>query len=338
VIFPKKMKKQKNHSDEVMEMSMEVLDDLLLRHKKLLSNMRGEGVTAEPAIANTNTVPDKIDVAIDAIKVSRTNDTERDFRATDMPVLKEDTSSLKTAEEIAQAFEESLLAARQPDFIDHTYEESESIPSLPIFEDDLKPGDETQKTPKKKPKGKIRQMISAVLFYGFLSAVIASAFIVSRGDKKPIFGYSFMNVLTWSMQSEIPQGSLVLIKDIDLDSIEIGDDITFMKDSETSVTHRVIGITENFEDSGQRGFETQGIENDTPDFEIVLAVNVVGKVVAHIPKIGNGLSWLREHLALAMLFAAGFILLIVLLKGAFKKSPTENKPHTSPSRQNVVGL
>ena len=167
--------------------------------------------------------------------------------------------------------------------------------------------------------------VSAVLFYGLLLCLVGGAFLLSRGDKKPILGYSFMNVLTWSMQSEIPQGSLVILKKTDPAAIRIKDDITFMRDAETPVTHRVIGITEDFEGSGARGFETQGVDNDAPDFDIVRAENVIGTVKAHIPRAGAWLEWLNGHLLITLGFTVGLILLFILLKGAFSKKPSRGK-------------
>ena len=172
---------------------------------------------------------------------------------------------------------------------------------------------------------KIWGVVSSCLFYGLLLSLVAGAFLLSQGDKKPILGYSIMNVLTWSMQSEIPQGSLVIIRDVDPGTIQINDDITYMKDTHTHVTHRVIGITEDFGGSGERGFETQGVDNDTPDFDIVPAENVIGVVKAHIPRVGAWLEWLRGHLLITLGFAIGLILLFILLKGAFKKPPGDDR-------------
>ena len=169
------------------------------------------------------------------------------------------------------------------------------------------------------PRRKAGGIVSAVLFYGLLICLVGGAFLLSRGDKRPVFDYSFMNVLTWSMEPDIPQGSMVIVRRADPAAIRIGDVITYMKDDKTSVTHRVIGITENFEGSGERGFETQGDGNDTPDFAIVPAINVVGVVKVHVPRVGGWLEWLRGNLAMALAFTAGSVLLAVLLKGAFRK-------------------
>ena len=172
---------------------------------------------------------------------------------------------------------------------------------------------------------KVWRIVSAVLFYGLLAALVAGAFFISQGDKTPVFGYSFMNVLTWSMEPDIPQGSLVIVKQVDVSAIQIGDDITYMIDAETSVTHRVIGIIEEFNGTGERGFETQGIANDTPDFEVVPAMNVAGVVRACIPRIGNWLAWLSANLLITAGFTAGIVVLAVLLRGALKKNPGRDK-------------
>jgi len=176
-----------------------------------------------------------------------------------------------------------------------------------------------------KPAGKVRRIISTALFYGFIISLIGGAFFLSQGTKTPIFGYSFMNVLTWSMQQEIPQGSMVIIKQVDPNIIKIGDNITYMQDEETAITHKVIGITENYEDTGARGFETKGVNNEVADFEIVHAENVVGVVKYHIPRLGAWLDWLRINLILVLCFTGGIILLVILVAGALKKDPEEQQ-------------
>jgi len=180
--------------------------------------------------------------------------------------------------------------------------------------------------PAARPKRRKRKIVFDALFYGLLVCLIGGAFLLSQGNKKPILGgYSFKNVITGSMQSVYPVGSLVAIKRTDPDTIEIGDDVTFAKENETAITHRVIGITEDYEDTGERGFETQGVDSDMPDFEIVRAANVVGVVKFHVPKVGQWLEWLRGNLIIVLCFTAGILLLAILLKGAFKKTPENER-------------
>ncbi|MFQ9797865.1 MAG: signal peptidase I [Clostridia bacterium] len=103
-----------------------------------------------------------------------------------------------------------------------------------------------------------------VVFYGLLLLLIIAALFVrttSDGAPKSLAGYSGMIVLTESMQSEIPKGSLVIAQQVDPETLQIGDDITYMANQTTSVTHRIVGIIENYENTGQRAFQTQGIMN-----------------------------------------------------------------------------
>jgi len=200
---------------------------------------------------------------------------------------------------------------------------------------DMLPETPEQANPARKKPGRIA---ADILFYGLLAVMVAGAFFISRADKKPVFGFSLSNVLTWSMEPEIPQGALVVIRETDPNLIQISDDVTYMKDQETSVTHRVIGITEDFEGSGERGFETQGIANDTPDFEIVQAANVVGVVQASVPLLGSWLAWLRGNLIIVIGFTVGIVLLMFLLKGALRKSPDNVDKVNKKARKQRVPL
>jgi len=169
------------------------------------------------------------------------------------------------------------------------------------------------------------KILSACVFYAVLLSLVGGALLLSQGDKKPILGFTFMNVLARSMQSEIPQGSLVVLKETQAAAIRISDDITFLRDAETPATHRVVGIIEDFEGSGERGFETQGVDNDAMDDEIVRGENIVGKVIFHVPRTGALLEWLRENMIITLGFTAGLILLYHLLWGAFGKKPPKGQ-------------
>ena len=66
-----------------------------------------------------------------------------------------------------------------------------------------------------------------------------------------------------------PKGAPVVSRRTDPSTLEIGDDITFMTGETTTVTHRIIGIVENYADTGQRAFQTQSVMNRTPDSQLV---------------------------------------------------------------------
>jgi len=166
--------------------------------------------------------------------------------------------------------------------------------------------------------------LSNVIFYTALAlACVAALFYATNAGErgaKDIAGFYIFNVLTPSMQREIPKGSLILVRRTDPGSIEQGQTITFFAgQGGRTKTHKVIGITEDFEGSGSRGFETQGVENDSPDFEINRAENVVGVVKFHIPLLGGALQYMKDNPKLMLLWFGGLLALSFFLRIALGK-------------------
>lgn len=178
-----------------------------------------------------------------------------------------------------------------------------------------------------KKKSKVISIVSNVLFYSailvaFIAIINGSS---ANGSPRNFFGYYFFNVLSDSMQREIPIGSFVVVEKVDLNTIEVNDDITYFETKEKSVTHRVIEIYENYEGSGLRGFKTQGIENKNPDKEIVYSTNVVGKVVYSIPYLGAVLAFISDNFLLILIIFVLCMIISFALKGIFAKDPSEPK-------------
>lgn len=178
---------------------------------------------------------------------------------------------------------------------------------------------------KGKEKSKIRTRITGAIFYSVLVAIIGTAFFLgSQGGSRSVLGYSIFSVLTQSMQSEIPQGSLVIVKEVDTDTIQVGDDITFLQQDQSTVTHRVVDIYEDYGGQGIRGFQTKGLENNKADEQIVYEGNVVGVVAAHFPGAGEILSFIRDH-AWKIVIAVALILMLVFSLYTFLKANKEVK-------------
>ena len=162
-------------------------------------------------------------------------------------------------------------------------------------------------------KAKRRKRLSNALFYLAIVLVVIAAFVF-KGNSKDSFqflGYSGFTVLTGSMQREIPQGSLVLTKEIDPSDIYVGDDLTYIRSDNAMVTHRVIGIIDNHEGTGKRGFQTQGLENLEPDPDIVIADNVIGKVRRVIPNAGFILRYITHNSAAIFIFLGSVIVVAI---------------------------
>lgn len=131
----------------------------------------------------------------------------------------------------------------------------------------------------------------------------------NRGKGPKVFlGYSAFIVLSSSMEPEIPKGSLVITKQIDGAALRLGDDITYMFDEETSITHRIVRIESNYQNSGQYAFSTKGIANNQADEKMVYEVNVVGKVIYHSMIFGTIAIFIQRNWPLLLFFMGIFVL------------------------------
>jgi signal peptidase len=122
-----------------------------------------------------------------------------------------------------------------------------------------------------------------------------------------LMGYCSYIITGGSMTGAISKGSLAIERRVPVDSLQVGDIITFHPpDSDENVTHRVISIQVG--QDGQKVFRTQGDANPSPDpWEMTLNGPRQAKFVFSIPWMGYALAlftlrWVRTGmLALAAL-------------------------------------
>lgn len=155
----------------------------------------------------------------------------------------------------------------------------------------------TAKIPEKK------NLVGAVVFYVFLGVIVLLLGALLKGQSSSgtpnnIGGYAPMTILTGSMERVYPKDSLIVAKVTDPKSLSIGDDVTYLKENNSTVTHRIVEINENYMGTGQRGFGTKGVENPRKDEEMVRAENIIGKVVFSSPILGKILLFIRANLFL----------------------------------------
>lgn len=123
-------------------------------------------------------------------------------------------------------------------------------------------------------------------------------------------------VLSGSMEPAYHVGSLVYVRAVEADSVEVGDTITFHLTTDTVVTHRVVDKNET-----DRTFTTKGDANETADGSKVSYASVIGKVVFSIPLLGYIHSYLSSVPGMIMIGTMLVILFIlsVLLDYLSKK-------------------
>ncbi|MCL2866053.1 MAG: hypothetical protein FWE25_11010, partial [Lachnospiraceae bacterium] len=98
----------------------------------------------------------------------------------------------------------------------------------------------------------VKSHLGGIFFYLILIGIVVVVFFLTReeeaGIPRHIAGFSVMRVLTGSMQSEIPQHSFIITRQVDPQEIRVGDDITFLVSETRTMTHRVILIYEDYRD------------------------------------------------------------------------------------------
>jgi len=166
------------------------------------------------------------------------------------------------------------------------------------------------------PGRNIWKSVSNVVFYAALIAIVICAAIFGGkpGSRTQFFGFSYYEVLTGSMESMIPQGSLVIAKKVPSSQIKAGDVITFLRSDGENITHEVIEVVPNFNGNGALGFQTKGSENLAPDPDIVAAANVLGVVRLHIPGLGFTLRWISDNMRYVFILFILFILISIALR------------------------
>ena len=115
-------------------------------------------------------------------------------------------------------------------------------------------------------------------------------------------------VLSGSMEPTYHVGSMIYVKSVDPEKIEVGDPITFLiNESLDMATHRVIEI-----DAENQHFYTKGDANDAPDGSPVHFNNLVGKPIFTIPKLGYISDWIM-HPPGMYIAGTGMMIFLILL-------------------------
>jgi len=258
-------------------------------------------------------------------------------------VITGENEMMKTLEQINQEFLDEIADEKATENNEINFYGSDEWPAEP--EEDFAPGGicslediqkaigiplaaKTAPAPVRQASGKgFAKRMADVLFYVIIAFVLIMTLMFGGKTNEGfhLLGYSGFTVLSGSMQREIPEGSLVITKSVDPAAIEVGDDITFVREDNLTITHRVVSIMEDYENSGSRGFQTQGVENPEPDLDVVHAANVIGLVKFSIPELGYTLSYASEHIGIVFAVLGGILVATVALGKVFSRREDENE-------------
>lgn len=152
----------------------------------------------------------------------------------------------------------------------------------------------------KKPISKAKRIINIVttvlscLVLGVILFCLISVSISKiKGEQPNLFGYSFLYILTDSMEPELPVGTSILVKKCSADDVKVGDYVTYKTDDELYsasgvkyVTHKCIESAHVDPDSGKRVITTQGLKVGAPKETI----EVERVEAVYVKKVSSGLS------------------------------------------------
>lgn len=231
----------------------------------------------------------------------------------------------------AKSSSSTMFSLRSCISLSPTAQQARSEETVRVSVDEVKNVRDSDPEQEKKPQSK-KTLIGNIVFYGVLVIMVAAVFFtqMASGDGvKTFMGHSAFIEQTGSMESVYPKGSLILTRSVDAGTLEVGDDITYLANPTTTVTHRIIAIYENYESSGERGFKTQGVTNASPDEKVVPAVNIVGKVIFCSVFLGSAVAFASKNWPILLFAALILIALTMVLKFIFKSAPDEPKTETN---------
>lgn len=109
-----------------------------------------------------------------------------------------------------------------------------------------------------------------------------------------VLGYQVYTVLSSSMEPAYHTGSLLYVKQVAPDEIQVGTPITFVLEGDTVATHRVVEVVEAPEEPGVRYYRTKGDANHAVDGGMVHEKNVLGVPRFSIPGLGYVAAYIQS--------------------------------------------
>lgn len=130
-------------------------------------------------------------------------------------------------------------------------------------------------------------------------------------------------VLSGSMEPYYHVGSIIYVKEVPPESLQVGDDISFRISENTVATHRIVEV---LQDGSSLRFRTKGTANTTTD-EPVPQNQVLGKVVGTIPLLGYLFDFVKHPPGTYITFAAASLMVLLAfvpdIIGGLKAQPPE---------------
>lgn len=143
-----------------------------------------------------------------------------------------------------------------------------------------------------------------------IAAIVLLAIVLASSK---LAGLQLYTVLSGSMEPEIMTGALLGVKEVDPETLEVNDVITFKLTGTTTATHRIIELVPDENDPDIIRFRTKGDNNDDPDNSLVDPADVIGTPVYNVPHLGYAMSYVQSPQGICVTVAVGALLLLLML-------------------------
>ena len=163
-----------------------------------------------------------------------------------------------------------------------------------------------------------------------LVVVIVLCAVFLMGSR--LLGFKCYTVISGSMKPEYNVGDLLYVKDVDVNTIKVGDPITFILNEDLVVaTHRVVRI-----DAENQRFYTKGDANEIEDSEPVHFNNVIGVPQFSIPKLGYVSDFVQNPPGMYITIGVGIVLiLVVFVPDMIGKKKKEDDPEVEAAKTEI---
>ena len=143
-----------------------------------------------------------------------------------------------------------------------------------------------------------------IVSWGLVCVVVLAA-VFLMGSR--LLGYRVFNIVSGSMEPVYRVGDLIYVQEVDPNTVQPGDVITFVLNEDLVVaTHRVVRI-----DAEKQRFYTKGDANETEDGGSVHFKNLIGVPKFKIPGLGYVADFIQKAPGLYITIAAVAVLLLL---------------------------
>jgi signal peptidase I len=152
-------------------------------------------------------------------------------------------------------------------------------------------------------------LVTTVLFLVLLFMIFVVISSKASGGEPQFLGYQLKTVLSGSMEPTFKTGSIIAVKPVEEPAaLKKGDVVTFLQQDNTIVTHRIVEVIKNGDNTM---FQTKGDNNKDMDTQPLLAQNIVAKYTGFtIPFLGYFIDFAKSSKGTAILLIVPGILLL----------------------------